>query len=246
MASAHADERTGTGEMMLKMRNNQLDLLHQWVHNVNNMPNLIGLSVDPDTVKSVCGSLKQIAEDFADEYPFYKDYLNYISQMLFIYAGNPMVMPVLNPVVFGELRVIEWHLYNRPIDLQFWNNIHPRISRVSKQLYADGHFSASAEKAVKEVETRLRELFRKLKPTATVPSKIGDIIGALLSENGAYHFVDTSTTSGKDYRRGIQSLVEGMFAAYRNPSAHENIEYSRIEAEEQIMLASQLMYVLQK
>lgn len=79
-----------------------------------------------------------------------------------------------------------------------------------------------------------------------LPSKIGDIIGALLSENGAYHFADTSTTSGKDYRRGIQSLFEGMFAAYRNPSAHENIEYSRREAEEQIMLASQLMYVLYK
>ena len=232
--------------MRLKMRNNQLDLLHQWVHNVKNMPNLIGLSVNPDTVKSVCGGLKQIAEDFTDEYPFYKEYLNHISQTLFIYARNPMVMPVLNPVVFGELCVIEWHLYNRPIDLQFWNNIHPRISRVSKQLYGDGHFSASAEKAVKEVETRLRELFKELKPTATVPSKIGDIIGALLSENGAYHFVDTSTTSGKDYRRGIQSLVEGMFAAYRNPSAHENIGYSRREAEEQIMLASQLMYVLQK
>lgn len=228
------------------MRNNQLDLLHQWVHNVKNMPNLIGLSVNPDTVKSVCGGLKQIAEDFADEYPFYKDYLNHISQMLFIYAGHPIIMPMLNPAVFGELCVIEWHLYNRPIDLQFWNNIHPRICNISKQLYADGHFSASAEKAVKEVETRLRELFVELKPTTNLPAKIGDVIGALLSENGAYHFADTLTTSGRDYRRGIQSLFEGMFAAYRNPSAHENIEYSRREAEEQIMLASQLMYVLYK
>lgn len=228
------------------MKNKQLDLLHQWIHNVKNMPNLMGLSVDPDTVKSVCGGLKQIAEDFVDEYPLYKDYLNHISERLFIIAGNPIIMPVLNPVVFGELCVIEWHLYNRPIDLQFWNNIHPRICRISRQLYADGHFSVSAEKAVKEVETRLRELFLELKPTATLPSKIGDVIGALLSENGAYQFVDTSTTSGKDYRRGIQSLFEGMFAAYRNPSAHENIEYSRREAEEQIMLASQLMYVLCK
>lgn len=228
------------------MRNNQLDLLHQWVNNVKNMPNLIGVSFSLSNAKLVCTWLKQIAEDFADEYPFYKDYLNHISKMLFIYAGNPIFITTLNPAVFGELCVIEWHLYNRPIDLQFWNNIHPRICNISRQLYADGHFSASAEKAVKEVETRLRELFIELKPTANPPAKIVDVIGALLSENGAYHFADTSTTSGKDYRRGIQSLFEGMFAAYRNPSAHENIEYSRREAEEQIMLASQLMYVLYK
>ena len=229
------------------MKNNQLDALHEWMNRVKNMPDLGAVFVTPDDAKLISGWIKQVADDFEVEYPFYKSYLHAIAQNLFIYPGNPMVMSVaLNPAVFGQLCVIEWHLYNQPIDLQFWNNIHPRICRISKQLYADGHFSASAEKAVKEVETRLRELFRELKPKATLPSKIGDIIGALLSENGAYHFVDTSTTSGKDYRRGIQSLVEGMFAAYRNPSAHENIEYSRREAEEQIMLASQLMYVLQR
>ena len=57
---------------------------------------------------------------------------------------------------------------------------------------------------MKEVETRLRELFIEFKPGEAEPSKIGNIIGALLSENGAYQFVDISTPSGKDYRRGIQ------------------------------------------
>lgn len=228
------------------MRNNQLELLHQWIHDVKNMPNYINAPANISDVKSICEGIKKIAEDFADEYPLYKDYLNYICKRLFIYVGNQITMPKLNPIAFGELCVIEYHLYNTPIDLQLWNNIHPRICNISRQLYADGHFSASAEKAVKEVETRLRELFVELKPTTNLPTKIGDVIGALLSENGAYHFADTSTTSGRDYRRGIQSLFEGMFAAYRNPSAHENIEYSRREAEEQIMLASQLMYVLYK
>lgn len=228
------------------MKNKQLEALHQWMNNVKNMPNLGAAVVTPVDAKSISECIKQVADDFEGEYPFYKNYLNQIAQKLFIYVGNPMGMLALNPVVFGELCAIERHLYSRPIDLQFWNNVHPRICRISRQLYADGHFSTSAEKAVKEVETRLRELFIELKPTATPPAKIGEVIGALLSENGAYQFADTSTTSGKDYRRGIQSIFEGMFAAYRNPSAHENIEYSRREAEEQIMLASQLMYVLCK
>ena len=34
--------------------------------------------------------------------------------------------------------------------------------------------------------------------------------------------------------------------AYRNPAAHANLQYEKREAMEQIMLASQLMYVLDK
>ena len=77
-----------------------------------------------------------------------------------------------------------------------------------------------------------------------MPAKVGDIIGALLSENGAYHFADLSTVSGRDYRKGIQSLFEGIFFAYRNPSAHKNLPCTKRESIEWIMLASQLMYVL--
>ena len=92
----------------------------------------------------------------------------------------------------------------------------------------------------------MREKFAELKPGTSVPSKVGDIIGALLRDNGVFKFCDTSTTSGKNYRRGIQSLFEGTMAAYRNPSAHANLQYDRREALEQIMLASQLMFVLDK
>lgn len=67
----------------------------------------------------------------------------------------------------------------------------------------DGYYDSAAEKAVKEVESKLRELFQRLKPGVAVPAKIGDIIGALLTENGAFQFVDLSAVSGKDYRRGV-------------------------------------------
>ena len=53
------------------------------------------------------------------------------------------------------------------------------------------------------MESRLREKFSELKPGAAVPPKIGDVIGALMSEKCAFNFCDTTTTSGRDYRRGI-------------------------------------------
>ena len=133
-----------------------------------------------------------------------------------LFQGNGMSPALVNPVAFGELMVFICHC------------------------------STAAEKAVKDVESRLREKFSELKPSAAVPSKIGDVIGALMSENGAFKFCDTTTTSGRDYRCGIQSLFEGIMAAYRNPAAHANLQYEKREAMEQIMLASQLMYVLDK
>lgn len=138
------------------------------------------------------------------------------------------------------------HIEAEPVVVQFWSNIHPRIANVSHELYADGHYSTAAEKAVKEVESRLREKFLELKTGVAVPAKIGNVIGALMSENGAFKFCDTTTTSGRDYQRGIHSLFEGIMAAYRNPAAHANLQYEKREAIEQIMLASQLMYVLDK
>ena len=198
----------------------------------------------PLEIQRVLQWIDAIAKEIQTDYPFYAAELPKIANILFQQNGWNAIF--LNPAAFGELVIIIRHIETAPVVAQFWSEIHPRIVKVSRELYADGHCSVAAEKAVKEVETRLREKFAELKIGVAVPSKIGDVIGALISENGAFKFCDTTTTSGKDYRRGIQSLFEGIMAAYRNPAAHANLQYEKREAMEQIMLASQLMYVLDK
>ena len=185
-----------------------------------------------------------ICVNIQGEYPFYASLLPQISNLLF--TVNNMGMGYLNPAAFGELVVVIRHIEAEPVPTPFWKTIHERIAHISAGLYEYGHHAAAAEKAVKEVEARLREKFAELKPNVPVPSKAGDIIGALLSENGIFKFCDTSDTSGKNYRRGICALFEGTMAAYRNPSSHANLETEKREALEQIMLASQLMFVLDK
>lgn len=192
----------------------------------------------------MCQWIRAIATGIQSDYPFYAATLPRIADILFQSSG--MGAASLNIAAFGELVVIIRHIEAEPVVVQFWSEIHPRIVNVSRGLYVDGHCSTAAEKAVKEVESRLREKFAELKPGTAIPSKIGDVIGALVSENGAFKFCDTTTTSGRDYRRGIQSLFEGIMAAYRNPAAHANLQYEKREVMEQIMLASQLLYVLDK
>lgn len=223
----------------------ELRSLQSWINNVNNgLASGMPAVIDPVSSNNTRNQIMAVSNGIEGEYPFYATELKKISAILFM---NPSYGTIsLNSVAFGELFIIIHHIVQEPVNMAIWHEVHPRIIGTSKGLFCDGYYDSAAEKAVKEVESRLRELFQILKPGIIVPAKVGDIIGALLSENGAYHFVDLSTVSGKDYRRGIQSLFEGIFAAYRNPSAHKNLPCTKRESIEQIMLASQLMYVLDK
>lgn len=224
---------------------NELRNLKSWINNVNNgLASGMPIVIDPDSANNTCYQINAVANGIEREYPFYTKELKNISSNLFKSPAYGVIS--LNNAAFGELFIIIKHIVQEPVSTTFWREIHPRIAEIAQGLFGDGYYDSAAEKAVKEVESRLRELFQIIKPNATVPAKISDIMGALLSEKGAYQFVDLSTTSGKDYRRGIYSLFEGIFAAYRNPSAHENLPCTKREAMEQIMLASQLMYVLDK
>ena len=222
---------------------NELYELRKWIDFTNANLQMQFLHT-PQEIQRVHQWINAITMGIQADYPFYATTLPCVANILF--QQNEMGAIFLNPAAFGELVVIVRHIEAEPVVVQFWSDIHPRIVNVSHELYVDGHYSTTAEKAVKEVESRLREKFLELKTGAAVPAKIGDVIGALMSENGAFKFCDTTTTSGKDYRRGIHSLFEGIMAAYRNPAAHANLQYEKREAMEQIMLASQLMYVLDK
>ncbi len=224
---------------------NELYELRKWIDNTNaNMMAQVQTIHIPQEMQYVRNLISVIANSISMEYPFYAATLPQISSILFSY--NALGAAFINPAAFGELVIIIRHIEKEPLAMRYWAGIHSRIATVSYSLYCDGHYASAAEKAVKEVESRLREKFQELKPGSNVPAKVGDIIGALLSENGAFKFCDTTTVSGKDYRRGIQLLFEGAMAAYRNPSAHANLQYTQQEAMEQIMLASQLMCVLDR
>ena len=234
------------GEHMKNDYTNALTELHKWIeHTDQNLGTAFPFLHTEIEVQRVSQQVYFIVSCINDEYPFYAYELPKILQNLF--CGNPVNGFNLNKLAFAELFIIIKQLISEPLNTQFWTTIHPRISAISKSLYCDGHFDSAAEKAVKELETRLRELFRQLKPGAVIPAKIGEIIGALLGgDNGLFNFCDTSTVSGKDYRRGVKLLFDGIFAAYRNPASHANLSYTKREAIEQITFASQLMYILDK
>lgn len=188
--------------------------------------------------------LQTISTNIQYEYPFYGHELLEIKNRLFSAPQPPYGMMLLNAAAFGELFIIIKHISSEPIDTRFWQDIHPRIIAVSKGLFCDGHFAAASQAAIKEVETRMRELFKEGKPNSPIPKDAAGLIGALLSDNGFYQFCDTSEISGANFRKGVKFIFEGAFMAYRNPSMHANLTCSQREAFERIVQASQMMGIL--
>lgn len=193
---------------MSKQEIPQLRNLNKWVFDINCALSNGAPIIRPEDVNSVIQAITVISNSISEDYPFYATELPIISQILF--NANTLGLFSLNTAAFGELFLIIKHLSKEPVDAQFWTMIHPRICKISMGLFCDGYYDSASEKAVKEVETRLRELFKELKPKDFVPSKVPDIIGALFSDKGCYQFCDTSTASGQDYRRGIKLLFEGL------------------------------------
>ena len=197
--------------------------------------------VNPNNCSQVKSAIQQVANGVINEYSFLSSELKVIQNNLFNYNLNP---PILNSAAFGELYLAIEQIINEPLNIRIWNDIHPDIVRVSKSLYCDGHFGAAADKAIIEIETKMRELFKKYKPKALAPTGSDNLIDALLSDNGLHKFCNTTEKSGQNYRNGIYKLFKGAFLAYRHPSAHENLPCTQQEAFERIVLASQMMYVL--
>ena len=222
--------------------NSDLIPLRDWIRDINNLLKTgHQVIMNPNDFFQIQEAIQRIAHEIKYEYSFLSSELYVIQNNLFNIMANP---PTINTASFGELFLAVEQIINEPINTRFWNDIHPDIVRVSKALYCDGHFGAAADKAVIEIETKMRELFRKYKPGAIVPKDSDTLIDALLSDNGLHQFCNTTEKSGQNYRKGIHQLFKGIFLAYRHPNLHENLPCTQQEAFGRIVLASQLMFVL--
>lgn len=226
---------------MQNIQTNNLAKLQKWINDTNNGIGR-GMAGQPflnPTVSQVKEMIKQVTKEIRAEYPFHASELEYIANQLFFERNG---WSYLNTCIFGGLFYIVRQVSHEEHN-ELWRNVHPRIIKVSQSLYADGYYDSAADKALREVETYMRELYAVLKPGKGDPKEINTIKEALLSDNSIYAF-DHSTMNGENYYKGIKSLFDNAFLAYRNPASHRNADISRRQAFERIVLASQLMYVL--
>ncbi len=130
---------------------NELRALESWISYANSGLSVAGaVTTDPVSANKTCYQINVVADGIKSEYPFYAAELKRISGNLF--KGSTYGLVSLNNAAFGELFIIVRHIVQEPVDMAIWQEIHPRIIKVSQELFGDGYFDSAAEKAIKEVD----------------------------------------------------------------------------------------------
>jgi uncharacterized protein (TIGR02391 family) len=120
-----------------------------------------------------------------------------------------------------------------------WTLLHPEIVKVAKARFESGHRADSVSAALKEVETRVRDL----STGSAAEGRTGAALmqKALTPKDPVIRLSDTDTQSGFNIQNGYMQIFAGAMSGIRNPKAHGNTEISAVEAINLLHLASLLM-----
>jgi uncharacterized protein (TIGR02391 family) len=125
------------------------------------------------------------------------------------------------------------------------NKLHKKIYDVSYKKYEDGHYADAVESAFKEINTRLKNIYKR----QTGIEKDGkDLMAQIFSDSNPILKLseDITTLSGKNEQEGYRFIFMGSIIAIRNPKAHENQIISEEDAYERLIFASLLMKKIDK
>ena len=124
----------------------------------------------------------------------------------------------------------------------WWQLIHPEITRASKKLFLDGSYANAACDAYIEINDRVKRLFQVIKPGEKVPDGDTAMKTVFSANSPLIEFCDRSTDSGANTQKGFMEMLAGAMSALRNPKAHANITIDREDAMHRLIFASMLMY----
>ena len=122
----------------------------------------------------------------------------------------------------------------------FWDDIHPSITRVAIARYEAGQFADCVEAALKEINTLVKDHVRR---------RTGDELDGASLMNKAFSLNnplvvldDLSTESGRSVQQGYMLLFAGSMTGIRNPKAHANVTIDEAQARHFLYLASLLAH----
>jgi uncharacterized protein (TIGR02391 family) len=141
-------------------------------------------------------------------------------------------------LLFKEPRLSALHL-----SIVDWESIHPYICKVSKEKYDDGHYADSVESAFKEINTRIKDFYKR--KTGQELDGVELMRNVFSLKSPIIVLDDLTTQSGKNVQEGYGHIFAGSMQGIRNPSAHANLKISDEKAAHLIFLASLLMFMIE-
>lgn len=215
--------------------------LCNWFDNTNNNPWRKMYQTSFADRNLIRNDLITLSQNTEKEYSFISQHLFSLKDQLFNDIG------VINPYVFGqiyELLLILGHDTTNSNNT-IWDYIHPQIVQVAKGLFADGYYAQACVDAFIEINSRVKKIYKKLKPDVEpIPDGV-DVMNKIFSDKEPLlEICDRTTDTGRNIHNGTRFLFVGAISALRNPKSHENIVLEEDDAVRRLMLASLLMYKL--
>ena len=124
--------------------------------------------------------------------------------------------------------------------LDFWDDIHPSITRVAKVRYEAGQFADCVEAAFKEINMLMKDHVRRRTGEELDGAPLMN--KALSVNNPVVVLDDLSTESGRNVQQGYMQIFAGSMIGVRNPKAHANVTIDNVQARHFLYLASLLAY----
>lgn len=120
--------------------------------------------------------------------------------------------------------------------------LNTNIRAVSIDKFNDGYYSESVESAIKELNTKAKNLYKKYRHVELD----GAILFANIFSNDPSNCLmiagtDLDSQSGKDEQEGYRLLFMGLWKSIRNPNAHANKDMSQEQAKQILIFVSMLM-----
>lgn len=192
---------------------------------------------DNSSVKEICSNINELAFEVRNKNPRLYNDLQDIKSNLF-YGQN-----FIN--VFNLARLVQiMRSYDYLSTNDFWQFVHPKIVELSKNKFEDGYFSDAVQTTIVEICSIVRE-YRKEKGLPEIQSD-KDMMYNTFSTLKVLQFTDSSTTSLKNIQEGYEKIFPGVIQAIRNPNAHRNTKIEKDDAVRKLMIASDLMCMLDK
>lgn len=102
-----------------------------------------------------------------------------------------------------------------PIRRLTFENLHAEVQATAGDLFADGHYDAAVQEAIKSLDLRVRNL------TGVDKSGVGLMLDAFRAAAPKIDVSKHTGKSGEDERQGFEAIFRGVMLGMRNPGAHE-------------------------
>jgi uncharacterized protein (TIGR02391 family) len=230
----------------------QLEICKQIIDRIRHMINMQHIQSNNISCTELYNELYKLIPLVPVEYKVFSDRLrdkilpnlkmpDFISVNQF---GQPLSTPQngINPYLFGEVIATIAYLngYSNNNSSSFWDNIHPQIVSVAKGRFNDGHYADAVEAAFKEINTRVKKIYRDRTSVEKDGAKL--MQAAFSIQNPIIRLGDTSTETGVNIQQGYMEMFVGAMIGIRNPQAHNNLLISKDKAIRKLHFASMLMY----